>query len=241
MVQALTNLLTALPTNTAEFIGIWVAALLTLSVLSYIIRANAAFRLAEYLFVGVAGGYAAGLVWNNVLSPRLYLLVSDPSAYWYYGLFFALGLLLLARGIGPISVLGNVPLAALVGIGAGMALGGALTGSLVPQIKAAITPISPSHHGGGLVGWALAIDSLLLVLGTIAVLSAFHYTAEGRGPLGRAMLQIIGGLGELGHKYLMIAFGALVAGAMLTFFTILVGRINFLLSDWLSLFANLGL
>jgi len=241
MLQALKNLIVALPANTAEFIGIWVAALLTLSVLSYIIKENAAFRLTEYLFVGVAGGYAAGLVWHHVLAPRLQLLIAEPNTYWYYGLFFALGILLLARGIRPIAVLGNLPLAALFGIGMGLALGGALTGSLVPQIKASIVPISPERHGGGLVGWALAIDSLLLVLGTIAVLSAFHYSAESRGPVSSALQRMLSGLGELGRKYLMIAFGALVAGAMLSFFAILVGRINFLVNNWLKLFANLGL
>ena len=40
----------------AEFIGIWIAALLTLCIYSFLYRDNPFYRFAEHLFVGVSGG-----------------------------------------------------------------------------------------------------------------------------------------------------------------------------------------
>jgi hypothetical protein len=223
-----------LPPETTQVVGVWVAALLTLAVLSYILGDNPLFRLAQYLFVGVAAGYAAALAWNHVLWPRALLLLSDPVGYWYYGLFFLLGLMLLARGVGAITVLGNLPLGVLFGTGAGLALGGTLTGTLVPQVGATMLPLSG-------VGWASAVNRLLLALGTIATLSAFHFTSRGKRALGRVVQGAIGLLGGIGRKVIVIAFGALLAGALFTFFTVLRSRIDFLYFEWLPLLGNLGL
>ncbi len=241
MLNALAGLIAGLPPRAVEIIGIWVAALLTLAVLSYLFGSNPVFRVAEYLFVGVAAGYAAALAWNNVLWPRLALLLEDPGRYWYYGLFFALGLMLLTRGIKSLSVLGNLPLGVLFGTGAALALGGALTGSLIPQMQATVVSVSPAHYGPGAVGLAYALDALILVVGTLAVLSAFHFTAGGRGLLGWLGQGLLRVLGKFGRGLIMITLGALIAGAALTFFTVLSSRLLFLLQDWGRLFGEMGL
>ena len=92
MQQVLNNLIAGLPPGLAGIVGTWVAAFLTLMVLSYLFGNNPFFRLAQYLFIGVAAGYAVVLAWNQVLWPRLQLLFWDPLTYWYYGVFFVLGL-----------------------------------------------------------------------------------------------------------------------------------------------------
>lgn len=241
MFEALADLMASLPPGTAKVAGTWVAALLTLAVLSYVVGNNPAFRLAQYLFVGMAAGYAAALVWNHTLWPRLRLLVGDPASHWHYAVFFALGFLLLSRGLRSISVLGNLPLGVLFGTGAGLALGGAIGGSLIPQMSATVVSVDPAAYGLGLVGWARAIDVILLVLGTIAVLSAFHFAGKGRGfpnALGHGVFRVLGGAGR---KLMMVAFGALLAGAALSFFAILKSRLDFLIHDWLSVFGNMGI
>lgn len=241
MLETLLDLMAKLPAGTAELAGTWIAALLTLAVLSYVFGNNPAFRLAQYLFVGVAAGYAAAIAWNHALWPRLQLLIDNPTTYWYYGVFFILGLLLLLRGFRPLSVLGNLPLGVLFGTGAALALGGALTGSLVPQMRASIVPIVPIEQSEGWSRWAYAIDTLILVFGTIAVLSAFHFTAKGRGTLGSLGHGLLGILGGVGRKFIMIAFGALLAGALLSFFSVLRSRLDFLIYDWITLLGNMGL
>lgn len=241
MLQSLIGFFSEMPAGAAEVIGIWVAALLTLAVLSAILGYNPAFRLAEHLLVGVAAGYAGAIAWNLALLPRLRLLVSEPATYWYYGIFFALGLLLLTRGTRAFSRLGNLPLGVLFGTGAALALGGALSGSLVPQVRDTIMSVRPSDYGGGPVGWIRAVDAALVVLCTIAVLSAFHFTAQRRGALDNVALGLLGALGGVGRKIMMIAFGALLAGAAVSFFVILRSRLEFLIYDWASLFGPMGM
>jgi hypothetical protein len=241
MLETLTAWFALVPAHTAEIAGTWIASLLTLAVLSYILGNNPIFRLAESLFVGIAAGYAASLIWNSVLWPRILIFIGDPTTYWYYGVFFVLGILLLARGSRSLSVLGNIPLGVLFGTGAALALGGALTGSLIPQLQATVVSLAPAKYGGGSIGWAYATDALLLVLGTIATLSAFHFTGKGRGAWnawGQGILRILGGAGR---GLIMVTFGALLAGAMLTFFTLLNSRLIFLAQNWFKLLANMGL
>ena len=221
-------------------LGMVVAALLTLAVLSYVFGKNPVFDLAQYLFVGVAAGYGASLAWSHVLGPRARLLVESPQTHWYYGIFFALGLLLLTRGWRPIAALGQIPLGIMIGAGSGLALGGALTGSLVAQMKATVASVNPYHYERGVAGWAFAVDAGLTVLGTLAVLSAFHYTAERRGPLASLGNRFLRRFGAMGRKLLMVGFGALLAGAAMAFFAILQSRIVFLASVFARLIGPDG-
>ena len=219
---------TSLAAGGGEQIGAWVAALITCAVLSYAIAPNPIARVMQFLLVGVAAGYATAQAWNLVLWPRLALLIQDPASHWLYGVYMVLGLLLLARGIKPLSAVANVPLGMLFGGGAALALGGALAGTLVPQIGASMVSLAPRDYGGGVVGWAYALDAALLLLGTIAAVVAFQFTATGRGPLGQAWQRLVSGLGALGRAVIMVAFGVVYAGAMVTFFGLLASRLSFL-------------
>ena len=241
MLQTVTDLVANLPASPAEIVGLSVAALLTVAVLSFILGHNPFFRLAEYLFVGVAAGYAASVAWNSALWPRLRLLLSDPVTYWFYGLFFALGILLLARGVKPLSMLGNLPLAGLFGTGAALAIAGAVSGSLVPQLRATTVSVSPMDYGEGIRGWTGVIDAVLLVLGTITVLSAFHFTAWKEDSRISWAHGLLGHVGSAGRKVMMIAFGALLAGALVSFFALLKSRLDFLIYGWGGLFGGTGL
>jgi hypothetical protein len=241
MLDTLTAWFAQAPAHSAEMAGAWIASLLTLAVLSYILGNNPVFRVAEYVFIGIAAGYGAALVWNHVLGPRILMFIGDPKIYWHYGVFFTLGILLLARGSKSLSILGNIPMGVLFGTGAALALGGSLTGSLIPQLQASVVSLAPADYGGGSIGWAYALDALLLVLGTIATLSAFHFAGKGRGAWnawGYGLLRILGGAGR---GVIMVTFGVLLAGAMLTFFTLLNSRLIFLAQSWFKLLANMGL
>jgi hypothetical protein len=226
------------PAGGGETLGLWTAALLTLAVLSYVLGRNVAFRLAEHLFVGVAAGYGAALAWTMVLAPRARTFLADPVGHWHYGLFFGLGLALLARSARRLSPLANLPLAVLFGAGAGLALGGALTGTLVGQVRGALVSVAPAAYGPGVVGWAYAADALLLTLGTVAVLASYQFTAGYGGRLGAAWGAALRPLRALGRGFILVAFGALLGGAILSFFALLSGRLDFLLSDWLGPLMN---
>ena len=63
-------------TQWADPVGAVIGFILTLMVLSYVIGDNFMFRLAIHIFIGVASGYAAVLIfynilWNQVIVPLL--------------------------------------------------------------------------------------------------------------------------------------------------------------------------
>ena len=115
-----------------------ISFLLTLMVLSYLIGDNPAFRVAVYIFIGVSAGYAAAVVWHQVLYPQLIVpLLSGNLAELLLTIIpLVLGLLLLLKLSPRTARLGTPSMAFLVGVGAAVAVGGAVMGTLFPQVSA---------------------------------------------------------------------------------------------------------
>jgi hypothetical protein len=220
----------AWPAVTAEGIGTWVAAALTLLVLSAAWGESRASRLGMALLAGAAVGYAAAVAWHAVLWPRILLVRADPLGHWPLVVWLFLGLLLLARGLTSASWLSNASLGYLFGVGAALAVGGALMGTLVPQVRAAIDSQVP---GGG---WWVAANALILALATGGVLLRLAYTGwSGEGAVGKAWARLAGAWGRLGYLFLLVAMGALMAAVALMALALLAARLEFLAVDWLHL------
>jgi hypothetical protein len=213
----------------SEVFAMWIAALLTLMVYSYLLADNPLFRLAQHLFVGSSVGYAVVVVVHNVLRPRLAdPLLQDPGANWPYLLPLLLGLLMLSKAKGSLAWLGNGSMAFLFGVGAALAIGGALVGSLLPQIQASWVSLSPATAGGAMA----AVNNLLLAVGTIGALAYFYFTFGVRGsPQGR--LVEVGA--RVGRWVILITLGALFGNRVMTYVSLLIERVYFLLGDWLGL------
>ena len=129
----------------------------------------------------------------------------------------------------------------LFGVGAALAFGGALTGSLIPQLRATVLAAAPMAYESSQDIWLYALDAIVLILGTVAVLSATHFTAPQGGIFGRLVHGTVRALGILGRGLLMVTFGALFASALLSFFALLNSRLVFLVNSWLRLFGSAGL
>ena len=54
---------------------IWIEAIMTLAILSYLYKDNPVYKAAEHLFVGVASGYYLSIYFQNVLVPNLFVPV----------------------------------------------------------------------------------------------------------------------------------------------------------------------
>ena len=81
-------------------VGIWIAALLTLGIFSFLYRDNPVYKFCEHLFVGVSAGYWIVLTWNSTLLPNLVQpMFTDFFHARHYGLLipFALSILLFSR------------------------------------------------------------------------------------------------------------------------------------------------
>ena len=58
----------------------WIAAFLTLAIMTFLYKDNPVFRLAENIFAGISLGYYIGIVLNQTLKPNLYTpLRNDPA------------------------------------------------------------------------------------------------------------------------------------------------------------------
>jgi len=209
-----------------NIIGVWVAAILTLMVYSHLLKDNPLSRLAEYLFVGVAAGYALVLACHNVLWPKLIQpLLTDPEANYVLFIPATLSLLLLLRPIGPLRVLASLPLAVVIGVGAALAVAGAAAGSLLPQAAATMLSLDAAQPVQTLV------NNLLIVVCVLSTILYFFFTAKEKSVAGR-LLRVPSFIGKW---TLILTFGILFAATITSRLALLVGRLQFLFGDWLGL------
>lgn len=214
--------------------GVWLAAILTLLVLSYLIRDTFLFRLAQSLLVGTAIGFGSAVVLHSVVWDRLLVpLLEDSVFFWSstWPLFIplVLGLLLLTKLLPNSSGLGNISLGYLFGVGAALAIGGALNGALMPQLRSTVMAFPPSP---GLGNW---VNSILILVGTLGALLAFRFTTGLSSAPLRAYSALASAWGRIGTGFIMVAFGAIFANVVTARVSTLVGQLYFLLHDWLRI------
>lgn len=211
-----------------EFIWTIAAFVLTLMVLSYLIGDNLLFRLAAYVFVGVAAGLVAVMVIYQVILPRMVwpliygtneerLLVLVPAVLGVFLLFK------LSRRLGR---LGNAPMAYIAGAGAAIIIGGAVYGTIIGQGSAAVNTLQFAPGSGylGRLG-----EGVIILLGTLTSLAYFHFsTRAGVTQPGRrsGVMQAVSGVGQV---FISITLGAVYAGVLLAALSALVERILFLI------------
>ncbi|MBK9715568.1 MAG: hypothetical protein IPO81_30445 [Kouleothrix sp.] len=204
---------------TQEIVSI-VAIVLTIMVLSRIAGDNPLYRIAQYLFVGVSLGLAFVIAYHQVLRPAARAIADSSDGAVIYGIPIALGLLLLPRITRrqEYSWLANIPLSLIFGVGAALAVGGAIVGTLVPQIL----DTSNRSLTGDL---SQVIGAVVLAIGTVVTLAAFYYTVPRDTPRGRIVAQIA----VVGHWLLMVAFGFFFASAVQSYLSALTERLGFVL------------
>ncbi|MCL4458589.1 MAG: hypothetical protein M1136_05350 [Chloroflexi bacterium] len=213
-------------------LSITVAALLTLLVFTYLWRDNAAYRVAEHVFVGASIGYVTVVIYHQVLLPRVIQPFSEgrPIDWSTVSVPAILGLLFLTKLYRPIGWMGNFPLAIVVGVGSALILCGTLAGTLVPQIGAAAVSLEIGDLASP-AAWQQLAGNTVMFIGVVGGLCYFYFTAGDKG-VGVRALRISG---TVGKWIIMISFGALFASLAVARVSLLIGRLNFLLGDWLGL------
>ncbi len=216
----------------ADPLGAFIGFILTVLVFSYIIGDNVLFRIVMHLFIGVATGYAAVLVVYNILWYQLVLpLIQDPLGNIVRVVpAFLLGLWLLTKMSPRLARWGNPVMAYLVGVGAAVTVGGAIVGTIFPQVSA-------SAELGDL-GAALANGERLevwfgrgavVLIGTITTLGYFHFSVrpseEPAPPQRHPIITVISTIGEV---FIAVTFGALFAGVYIAALAALIERVHFI-------------
>ena len=204
-------------------LGILVAAGLTLALYSFLYRDNPVFKFAEHLYVGVAAAYTLSQVWYNVLladlvGPVFNLDGTAEGGDWLLLVPTLLGLFILLRFSQRLGWLSRISFAFVVGVGAGFTIPRFVSSFILAQIEPTLAPLSWSWDGLNLV---------VILVGVLTVLIYFFFSVEHTGVVGRAS--------KVGIWFLMVSFGASFGYTIMARLSLLIGRVSFLLRDWLHL------
>ena len=201
-------------------IGVWIAALLTLFIFSFLYKDNPVYKFSEHLFVGISAGYYVVLQYWSVIYPNCIVPVSQGTNYFMI-IPGILGLFLFSRFVPSVSWLSRWSLAVIIGAFAGIKTTGHAQADLVTQVQATLLPI----WGTASVGES--INNILFIVGLIATLVFFFFSTEHKGPIKSTA--------RLGIWFLMVSFGAAYGFTVMARVSLLIGRFQFLLDDWLGI------
>jgi hypothetical protein len=199
-------------------VATWVAALATLIVLGGLLGERRFFGWSQHLLAGLATGYLALLAITEVIVPRLVEpLAADPAGR--PELVLGLGLVAVTAATPWLPrVAGAVPISIAIGALAAFALGGAVVGTFLPQLVAALA--------GREAGVAATIASAAAAIVTGLVLVGFLHGT----PRGRLMTAAASG----GRWLLLAGVGGWLGYLLLSRLVLLLDRLAFLLGDWLG-------
>jgi hypothetical protein len=196
----------------------WLAVLVTLCVWSYVVGERRLLRISQLLLAGLATGYLALIAVREVLIPQLITPLTTSAAHPELVLDLLLVAVLVAGRWLPRRLVA-IPAAVLVGGSVGYALGGAVTGTLLPQLAAGILPTAGGAGGelAGAIGVAITVPVLLSFLHGV--------------PRSRFLV----GVSSAGRWLMLGGLGAWFGFLLLSRLSLLVDRVGFLLGDWLGL------
>lgn len=199
---------------------IWVSAILTIMVYSFLYKETYLFRFVEHLFIGTATGNLVVLSYKNIsdmaISP---LLVGEFG--WIIPI--VLGIFLFARFSRKYFWISRYPAAYMVGVGTGLALRTYTHAQFTQQIIATLQPITG-------VDSLTAFNNVLILLIVVSIVFYFVFSARVRTSNSASR-----SIGRIGRIVVMFSFGATYGTTVATRMAYLIGRLQFLLIDWLGL------
>jgi hypothetical protein len=164
----------------------------------------------------------------NVILPQLvFPFMGGSQGEKILALLYLIPSVFLLTKISPrLARLGNPVMAILVGIGAAAAIGGAVLGTIFPQVAASIN-LFDLQTSSPEPTWLRAVNSLILLLGTLSALIYFHFGTR-PGPEGSTQrANWIEAMGWVGQVFIAITFGALFAGVYAAALSALIERLAF--------------
>jgi len=203
----------------ADGIATLVAAIATIVVLGGLLGERRVFGWSQHLFAGLVTGYLVLLAITEVIVPRIVVPLAEAPGD-RIELWLAAGLVVSAAGAPWLPrLVSAVPISIAVGALAAFALGGAVIGTILPQVTA--TLVRPDVDVTTTVSMAAAVVVTGLVL-----IGFVHGAPRGR---------IVGGAASLGRWLMLGGIGGWLGYLLFSRLVLLVDRVSFLVGDWLGL------
>jgi hypothetical protein len=226
-------------------------------VLSYLIGDNPLFKLAMHLLIGVAAGYVGAVAVHNVLIPGLIEPILDAGLAGLVDsqlivtviIPLVLVILLFLKVAPSTARYGTVSMVLLVGVGAAVIVGGAITGTLVPLTLDSMESLNPNviNQLTGESGIERLLNVIIVLTGTLTTLFYFRFTV--RKTDAEAPFAIVGGvkipgpltmLKGVGKGFIAVTFGVMYAGAVAATLIVLAERVQFIWDTVTGMIDSIG-
>lgn len=204
----------------------WIAAGITIAVLSIYFRETIFSRFVEYTLVGgYAGHYAV-----SALFALAKFAGEIPKGRITYLIPFILSITFFSRWILPEKYrwVDRYGSATLIAIGIGLSLRASVDTQIAKQLVSTFQPFTTPDP-------LTNFNVLLTIFIVFTTLSYFVYTAGYLGKFGEKGLAFTSKTGKLGRYFIFISLGAAFANVWTSRVSLLLGRIYFLLHDWLAI------
>ena len=234
----------------SEVVGLWIGALLTLGIFSFLYKDNPLYKFCESLFVGISAGYWFVTSFWQIIVVKMVDVLRVALDYWIVLKYFdfqswlpllgaVFGVLMLLRLFPGIGWISRWSLAFVVGTTAGLYFTAYLASNGMMQVKHTIIPLKltypvPFFAKTGFILtdifatiWCNCLNVLytyglwLVVLGTFCGLIYFFFSKEHKG--------VFGGAARVGIWFLMITFGASFGYTVMSRMSLLIGRMDYLI------------
>ena len=221
----------AVTLTSLDIAGAWVSILLTLCILSFLYADNPVYKLAEHLFLGISIGIGVIEIYHGVFKPNLLEKLAAGNVMSIVPLLLV-GMLFL-KVLGALSPaayrrvgwLARIPIAFIVAAYAGVKLTGEANANLMTQVAQSMPDLATLWREHGL--WDASADGagvlsgLILVLGLVACLLHFYFSARQSRPMAV--------ISRFGVLVLMLSFGASFGYTVMGRISLAIGRAQELL------------
>jgi hypothetical protein len=218
-----------------ELAIIWATAIVTLGVYSILYRENPVSRLFEHIFVGLAAGYMVVITWTQNLQAKWWLPMTCEGR-WYWIFAPVVGLLFYFIYSRKLSWLARLAMGIFFGQAAGVYFREFFP-LYSPQIWASFKPLRPLFDAAhpqqaslAFSWWDIVIHNWLFVAVLLTVMSYFFFSLPHEKGVGKALART----SLWGRWFLMIAFGAMFGNTVMARLSLFIGRVQFLINDWLG-------
>jgi hypothetical protein len=243
-----------------SIIGTWVAATLTIGILSFLYKDNPLYKAAEHLYVGTSAGFAIIYAWSFDVYPMLVerfnsnIAAHNGIEAWILLVPSLLGVLMLTRS--------NLTLPAMAALCVLMTIfhhfswilvvlavmcAAAFVSTLInPRIEwISRWPIAFTVGISSGLGLTAAVQGYLLpqvsdtlrplinannIVVFVGVIATLFYFYFSKEHRGA-----LGAVSRVGIVFIMVAFGASFGYTVMARISLLIGRFYFLLHDWLPI------
>jgi len=209
----------------SQSLGVWVAALATISVYSYLYRENPFFRLTEHLLIGLTAAHLSVMGFTNIREMAWKPLVSGTKLWPIFPIVG--GLLLLARWFPKAAWTSRIPLSFMMSVAGALTITGQIDANFMRQVRATMMPLN-------------SVNNILFVVCVVSTLTYFFFTVTARAsindvPVVQTAKRLLTGTSEIGKWAMMIGFGASFGTTVMARISLFIGRLQFLFGEWVHI------